>query len=168
MTSDRWTCRTCCFSDPCAWRQDAPGSYRHHDGGGRMVAPWHHPSHGGKHTDWKLGPLVWRRSGKCWLKSFKQQTLHRSCFSALTSLLCRVLCEPRICPVSWLRWPVRETCATASSPSTPATQTRACGGFTWCVNPAPSTTWCTSLRWSGECAHTDRKIRFTTLVGLPN
>lgn len=32
-----------------------------------MVTPWHHPPHGGQHSHWKLGPLLWRRCGEyCW------------------------------------------------------------------------------------------------------
>lgn len=63
-------------------------------------------------------------------------------------------CCSRICPVNWLRWPFRGTCATASSPSTPATLTQACGGSTLCVSPAQSRTWCTSLRGNGRFTHT--------------
>lgn len=65
--------------------------------------------------------------------------------------ICSVFSYYRICPVSWLKLPVREICATASSPSTPATLTQACGGSTLCANPAPSRTWCTSHRWNGQC-----------------
>ena len=56
-------------SDPCAWWQDAPGSYCHRCGGSGLVSPWHHPPHGGKHTHRKLGPLVRWRSGEYWWNS---------------------------------------------------------------------------------------------------
>lgn len=56
----------------------------------------------------------------------------------------------RICPVSWHRWHVRGTCATASSPLTPATPIQACGDFTWCVSRGPSARWFASLSWNGE------------------
>lgn len=72
---------------------------------------------------------------------------------SIVSRFC-VLCDSRICLVNLLRWPVRATCATASSPSTLATQTQACGGSTWCVSLAPSRTWCTSLKWNGQHTHT--------------
>lgn len=54
------------LSDPCAWWQDAFGSYCHCSRGCWMVSPWYHPSDGGKHPDWKLGPIIWWRCGKYW------------------------------------------------------------------------------------------------------
>lgn len=96
----------------------------------------------------------------------KNNHLCTSPASVWTSLLDCVLCESRIYPVNWLRWPVRVTCATASSPSTPATPTQACGGSTWCVSPALSARWCTSLRWNGEFPHAGNQVYLAYVYSL--
>lgn len=136
----------CCWLDPSSWWQDAPGTHCHCCGSSGLVAPRYHSPYGGKHTHRQLGPLLWWGCGKFSFMFPGTGTPSRS----IPPLTICVLTSARISPASWRRWRARATCATASSLSTPATPTQACGDSTWCVSLAPSTRWCTSPSWNGE------------------